>query len=467
MGIYRKEKLSEAASSNFCCRGALPPTAYALCRDLVSLLTAREEKLASLSGECRDTVLCHYSLNKMTNDCEALYASLCPKKKYNRNLVLGYHGFGNLGDDLLLEKMIEGIRAMDPEGGVTVFSHRANKTAREFSVNAVSRKDPIGMLYALFYAKVLYVGGGTLLQKETSRRSFFYYAFWIRLAKLLGKRVVFYANGFGEFSKKEERSLSRLLRGNCVVTLRDAESYALAEKLVSSMAEDKKPYLALTADSALTWQPLSKLEADSLFSAHQLPTNAPYFVLALAGQKESKHADAALLEGALVACEKGFSPIFLLMHPKVDEKRAERLSETIFCRIGQKPPIVTLSAEGALSLIAGASFLIASRFHALVFAAKAGTPLLCLSQSEKCRRFCHETGVDAALLPKNFNKEPLLYALPLLMKRDSHLIPNREAVEKLSILARSTLDRIREGLDYLSAKEKEAVTNEACQNHNT
>ena len=252
------------------------PTADALCRDLTLLLAANGETLAVLSQECRDTVLTHYSLDKMTDDCAALYFSLREKAKRPRNLILGYHGFDNLGDDLLLDKMIEGIHKIDPEGDVTVISHNAQKTAREFSVKSISRKNPIGIVWALLTCEVLYVGGGTLLQKETSRRSFCYYAFWIRLAKVLGKRVVYYANGFGEFSKREEKNVSCLLRGRCVVTLRDKGSYTLAERLVSSIPEAKKPYLALTADSALTLQPLSTLEADRLFAAHHLPTNAPF-----------------------------------------------------------------------------------------------------------------------------------------------------------------------------------------------
>jgi len=458
MGVYRKEKLSEAASSNFCCRGALPPTADALCRDLISLLTAHEDALTALSVECRDTVLCHYSLDKMTDDCEALYASLSPRTKKCRNLILGYHGFGNLGDDLLLETMIEGIRSLDPEGGVSVISHRAKKTAREFSVNAVSRKDPIGILHALLCAKVLYVGGGTLLQKETSRRSFFYYAFWIRLAKVLGKHVVFYANGFGEFSKNEERSLSSLLRGNCVVTLRDEESYALAKRLSATMPEHKKPYLALTADSALTLKPLSKQEAECLFSAHRLPTNAPYCVIALSGKNGNKRREKALIKAILVACEKGFRPIFLLMQPEADAPLAKFLSAQVFQKTGKKSPTVTLPAQGALTLIAGAAFLITSRFHALVFGAIGGIPLLCLSQSEKCRRFCHEIGIDSSVLQKNFNEEALLYALPLLIQKDLRLVPNREAVEERTLRAMTTPEKVREGLDHLSAKQKKPLS---------
>lgn len=446
LGIYTEDKLFEAASSNFCCRGAPLPTAEALCRDLSRLLTADGKTLAKLSQECRNTVLTHYSLEKMTDDCEALYLSLREKTKRHRNLILGYHGFGNLGDDLLLDKMLEDIRAIDPEGGVAVISHRAEKTAREFSVKAVSRKNPIGIVWALLSCEVLYVGGGTLLQKETSHRSFYYYAFWIRLAKLLGKRVVYYANGFGEFSKKEERSLARLLCGRSVLTLRDRESYRLAERLISSMPEEKKPYLALTADSALTLKPLTPLQADCLFATYRLPTKQPYCVVALSGKDRGKRREKALVKALLLACEKGFSLIFLLMQPALDAPLSQSLADALLSQTGKKVPIVAPSARGALSLIAGASFLITSRFHALVFGALGGTPLLCLSNSEKCRRFCHEIGCDAALLPKNFNEETLLYALATLMDEKSSFTANREAVERMSALALTTPDRIRKGL---------------------
>ena len=446
MGIYRTKSLSEAASSNFCCRGAYAPTAKALARDLTQVLTQDPNTLANLSQECRDTVLRYYSLNTMTDDCEALYCSLQEKTKKNRNVILGYHGFGNLGDDLLLEKMIEGIRAVDPAGGVSVISQNAGKTAREFSVQAVSRKNPFGIVWAIFSAKVLYVGGGTLLQKETSRRSFYYYAFWINLAKRLGKRVVYYANGLGEFSKQEEKMLARLLSGRCVVTLRDEASYLLAERLVSSIPESQKPFLALTADSALTIKPLLEREANCLFAAHRLPTKSPYCVIALSGKDRSKVPQKALVKALCLVIEKGYCPIFLLMQPNVDKPFARSLADAVFTQTGKQTPIVHLPSRGALSLIAGASFLITSRFHALVFAALGGTAFLCLSGSEKCRRFCREVGCDAALLPKDFNEETLLYALTTLIEEKSSYIANREAVEHLSTLALTTPDRIREGL---------------------
>lgn len=456
-GIYRSERLCEAAATNFCCRGGEKLNATALCRDLAFLLGREEGEPDALSYECRETVCKHYSLNKMTDDYEAFYASLRQKPKHARNLILGYHGFGNLGDELLLDSMLAGIRSIDPEGGTSVISKCAAKTAREFDVKAISRKNPVGMLYALISARVLYVGGGTLLQKETSRRSYDYYAFWITLAKMLGKRVVYYANGLGDFSKKEERSLARLFSGNCIITLRDEESFSLAERICGMMPEKKRPYVALTADSALSLEPLSKPEADCLFAAHGLKTNAPYFVLALSGQKRNKRVEKVLIQAMLVALEKGYAPIFLLMQPSVDQSLAKSLSASVFTHTGKKAPIVTLPPRGALSLVAGASFLITSRFHALVFGAMGKVPLFCLSRSEKCRRFCHETGLDSALLPKNSQEETLLYTLPFLIEKHPCYLADREAVERLSQRSQTTPEKIREGLEYLAKKQKKPL----------
>ena len=445
LGVYLSEKLAKASASNFCCRDADAPTVKALCRDILRLL-GDEAFYQKASQDCRETVLSYYSLDKMLQDYEGLYSSLCGRKTYCRNLILGYHGFDNLGDDLLLEKMIKGIHKIDPEGGVTVISQNAKATADAFMVGAVSRKNLFAMLKALFTADVLYVGGGTVLQKETSRRSFYYYAFWISLAKLMGKRVVYYANGLGEFSKREEKTMARLFKGKCVVTLRDKASYALAKRLCDEMPKRKRPYLALTQDPALTLQPLSSLEANCLFSAHRLRTDLAYFVLALSGKDRNKNRESSLKKAILLACEKGFSPILLLLQPRVDAPLAKALSEFILAKIGYKIPIVTLPARGALSLVASARFLIASRFHALLFAAMTETPFLCLSNSEKCRRFCYETQAIPSLLPRDWNEECLLYALTLLMENPCRFVSDREAVKALSALAQNTPESIRTGL---------------------
>ena len=454
LGIYRDDKFAEAASSNFCCRGAVATTATALCQDLLSLLCAEQEMLDTVASECRKTVLCHYSLDRMVQDAEALYVSFSDEKASGHNLILGYHGFGNLGDDLLLEKMIEGIQSIDAGGGISVISHNAKATACEFSVHAVSRKNLPGIFWALIKARVLYVGGGTILQKETSRRSFWYYAFWIRLAKLFGKQVVYYANGLDRVSRKEERALACLLKGKCVVTLRDAESYRQADGILQRIRDEKKPYLAQTADSALVLQPLLETEAKCLFAAHGLPTDQPYFVLALSGNLFNKKHKDMLLQAILLAMEKGFCPIFLLMQPDVDAPLAKALAEALMLRVGKKAATVTLPPQGALSLVASCAFLLTSRFHALVFGAMASTPMLCLSQSEKCRRFCEEIGVDNALLPKAYSEEELLYALASLMGEPSAYIGDRERVKQLALLAETTPEVIRKALDQLSDDPK-------------
>lgn len=452
LGIYQSEMLPKAAASNFCCRDAQMPTADLLRRDILRLLD--DESLYQKAAEdCRQTVLSHYSLNKMANDYEAFYASLKEVKDDSRNLILGYHGFDNLGDDLLLKTMIKVVRSIDAEGDVSVISHNAKATREAFSVGAIDRKNLFAALKALLHSDVLYVGGGTILQKATSRRSFWYYAFWIRLAKWLGKSVVYYANGLGEFSQEEEKALKRLLQGKCVVTLRDRESYHLAKRLCDAMPPEQRPYLALTADPAFTLLPLSPLERESLFYAYRLPTNTPYFVIALSGKEKNSRQVKALLKAIVTAMEKGFVPIFLVMQPSVDESIAKSLAKWVEHLVGMQPIVVALSARAALSLIASAHFLLTSRFHAMVFAAKAETPLLCLSGSEKCKRLCYETDHVPSLLPKDFSEETLLYALAMLLADPSRFVAKREAVQRLTAHAEALPKILEAGLQSLSAKE--------------
>ena len=453
LGIYLNEMLPKAAASNFCCRGEKAATAELLSRDILQLFDDRSlyEKAAK---DCRETVLSHYSLGKMANDYEAFYASLKEVKPYNRNLILGYHGFDNLGDDLLLENMIEVIRQIDGEGDVSVISHNAKSTKEAFAVDAVDRRNLFAVLKALLYSDVLYVGGGTVLQKATSRRSFCYYAFWIRLAKWLGKSVVYYANGLGEFSQRDEKTLIALLQGKCVVTLRDRESYDLAKRLCDVMPQEQRPYLALTADPAFTLSKLSPPKANCLFYAHGLPTSTPYFVIALSGKEKNDKRNKALLQAILMAMEKGFVPVFLVMQPSVDTPIAGSLSKTIGHLTRKQPIVVTLPAEASLSLISAAHFLLTSRFHPMVFAAKEGTPLLCLSGSEKCKRFCFETDLVPSLLPKDFSEETLLYALSMLMANPSRFTAKRETVQRLTAHAEALPTILKAGLDALQEDMK-------------
>ena len=394
LGIFQKERKEEAAETNFCCRGAPRATKAALFRDLSTLLESTAENLCALSDYARELVEKEYSLCRMADDYEAFYAAL-PKvrgKRYEKNLILGYHGFDNLGDEMLLGDMLTRLRARG-ESGFTVLSHTPKATAARYAVSAVSRHNPLSVLPALLSAKVLYVGGGTILQSETSKRSFWYYATLIRLAKFFGKTVVFWANGLSHYSPKEQLTVAKLLQGKSIVLLRDQESFCLAKTLTAPLADKDKPYMALVADGGFLQKP-----SQNRAVAARIQALSPYFVLCLHGNYIDHKTRTRLLQLILMAEKWGLRAILLTMQPSVDNEESNRLATSCFSRTKRKSAVITPSAAEAVAIVAKSACVISMRFHPLVFAASHNIPALCISESEKAKRLMRSLYCEDAIL---------------------------------------------------------------------
>lgn len=114
-------------------------------------------------------------------------------------VLLGAWGQGNLGDEAILEGMLWALR----DYPVTVLSRGP------VGPRAVLWKHPMQMLRVLGKSRVLLLGGGTLLQDQTSRRSLWFYVGVSALAKLLGSRVMVFAGGIGPLRHRTSRRLTR------------------------------------------------------------------------------------------------------------------------------------------------------------------------------------------------------------------------------------------------------------------
>lgn len=104
--------------------------------------------------------------------------------------LLGYYGFGNLGDELLLES----IASILKESGIgsdkiAVLSASPEETSNRLGLAAYNRWKLSSITELLKSSRTLLLGGGGLFQDRTSVRSCFYYWLVIRLASMYGVKV--------------------------------------------------------------------------------------------------------------------------------------------------------------------------------------------------------------------------------------------------------------------------------------
>ena len=88
-------------------------------------------------------------------------------------LLAGYYGFGNLGDEAILEMTLKQILAITKRENITVLSGNKAATQKKYDVNTIDRYSLWSIVKELRSSHVLIFGGGSLLQDVTSIRSIY------------------------------------------------------------------------------------------------------------------------------------------------------------------------------------------------------------------------------------------------------------------------------------------------------
>ncbi len=283
-----------------------------------------------------------------------------------RVLLCGYYGEHNLGDDALLEVLLDQL----PGGCVPVVTARDQEevTAR-FGVSCVDRSRLGRVAAVLADCDALVLGGGSLLQDATSFTSLLYYSALILLARSQGKPVILWGQGLGPLRRRRSRLIARAaLRLATAISWRDPDSAAIArgwgvEGLVGSdpvWAMPQGSWRGQGGPIVVCWRPLPRL-----------------------GETEWRALLTALADLA-VAAERRV--LWLPFHRRQDPGLLQQLEER-----GWLPPELAArsreeSAETprqAMDLFERSGLVVAMRLHGLIVAALAGAPCAALSYDPK------------------------------------------------------------------------------------
>ncbi len=293
-----------------------------------------------------------------------------------RILVSGYYGFGNVGDEAVLEAMVRGFQRYLPGSEMVVLSGASRLT---------------GALRELRKADVLVSGGGSLFQDATSTRSFLYYIGIVWLAKLLGKKVMIFAQGFGPLRKKWSRWLARVILDRVdLITLRDEDSLAELKEIGV-----KRPPVMVTGDPTAMLEVEDKSEGRKILGLEGIPLNKPLVgvsVRSIPRQPEVEEKLFQLLAEKLdsLAGDRGFFPVFLLFQCPEDLRQASRVMALMKEKSGAVFRICR--PDEMLSLFPHFELVVGMRLHALIFAALNKVPMLGISYDPKVEAFMKFVG---------------------------------------------------------------------------
>ncbi|MDR5709848.1 MAG: polysaccharide pyruvyl transferase CsaB [Armatimonadota bacterium] len=267
-----------------------------------------------------------------------------------RAVVLGYYGFGNMGDEAVLWAMRQHLGEVLPGLQLCVLSADPEATAALHGTESILRTDGRRVRRAMRESAVVLSGGGSLFQDATSWRSPLYYAWLHELARRERRPLVVYAQGLGPLRRGLSRWATRRAMGHAAcLTVRDAPSARLLRQLgVRGPIEVVcDPVLGLPAPDPVEGSPWIGVSL------------RPWPGVSLDPIVEA----IAKLRG-----KAGIPVRVVCFHERVDRG----LNEVLARRVGAEGLVVVHAPREAWRAFCGAGLVVAMRFHALLFAALAG-----------------------------------------------------------------------------------------------
>jgi len=294
-----------------------------------------------------------------------------------RLLLSGYYGFGNFGDEAILEVFVEQWRARRPDDVITVLSQDPEATQKTYGVAAVARMAWSALSEAIRSCDVLVSGGGGLLQSATSLRSLMYYASIIREAKRAGRKAAIFAQGIGPLNYFGREVVKRACRAVDLACVRDELSQGALQPLLPDVEV--------------------KLAADPLFLASDEIRDSASVRLRREGLVDGVRDVVAVVvrRGPLLdqmmerlasvvdrlAKHHGAQVVFVPMQPPHDAEAASnviRRCASAPVLLGGGFDLATLTA-----LLARCAGVISMRLHALILAARLGVPFVAIPYDPK------------------------------------------------------------------------------------
>ncbi len=285
--------------------------------------------------------------------------------------VSGYYGFDNFGDEAILTCIVDHLRSRG--SNVAVISNNPKKTASMMQVFSVKNFNLLAVFALLANSDVLISGGGSLLQDVTSFKSLLYYSLVIKMAQLLGKKVIIFAQGIGPLQKERSEKIVRgLLEKADLITVRDEKSLERVKNwgLKATLVND--PVFSLD---------LPKHEADSGIVGVQLrdcKTMNDILLNRLADKIVSEFPDKKI---ELYAFQKSVDLKICKMFEKMLKLRNPEIQTEILHSLSQIDFIIKISKL---------DYMIAMRFHAVLVALKAGVRTLAINYDTKVMKLAYE-----------------------------------------------------------------------------
>lgn len=326
-----------------------------------------------------------------------------------RVLVASWAGSKNLGDELILAALQRKLAGRGAE--VTAISVDPAATA-EMGVAAVGSGDVRGLWRAAGSADAVVLGGGGLLQDETSVANLPYHLSRVWLGRARGLPFAGVGLGAGPLRGSVGRRLVRATLGRAVaVSVRDEPSAAL----LRSVGVGTGGSVVVAADLALSLPVPTVEPADRLVvclrpwsgGGHWLPVSwrrrlARVPVAGIGSGGEGGAPDWFVSGMAqsldLMSASSGLAVHFVALEGDRDDAVHRAVAERMSPSSSSAVTFATPSVENVVDEVAGSRAVVALRYHAGIAAVLGGRPAVLVGYSPKVDALAGEMGGAGARL---------------------------------------------------------------------
>lgn len=309
-------------------------------------------------------------------------------------IISGYYGFGNIGDEAILESIIDAIRENKPSTEIVVLSSNPKKTSADFNVRAISRVDIIKITMELLSASLFISGGGGLMQDTTGPTSVIYYGTLLKLAQSLNVKTMIYAQGIGPINKDYNKKLTAFFfkKANAI-TVR--EIFAKNDLISYGISENK---IKVTADPVLLMKYNDKDRIRSIITQTGLNPDLPIIGISIRPWKAWYERQLKAFTSVLrqIASKYGLQILLIPFQLSSDLWLCKEADICFNTKADSNTNIKVLSfpitPKEMLGLIASMKMVVGMRLHSLIMASVGNVPSVGIAYDPKVKHFSELAG---------------------------------------------------------------------------
>ena len=349
-----------------------------------------------------------------------------------RIVISGFYGARNIGDELILRSMIDGVCRERKDIQFIVASEEPASVERLHACPAFRRSDASAMDAEISVATAAVLGGGGLWHDYTFKRSGGPLSLFIEtaislavfgklliLARIYGCPAHVFGIGVGPLRDQQAKQLLRLLGETAqTIVVRDQESKALLETIEGwQLPVRYVPDMVYSLD-------LDNPQAPSII--REISNECPIVAVNLRPwpmEKEGlEYRVARALE--LVARTHDCALVGIPMRAKHDEEILKR----VFAMINIPRPSLVLDwtehFEELFGTIQVSRALLAMRLHACLLGHRLGVPTLGITYDPKVEQHFKELGIEERALPYNATVDDFVAGLTQVLALEGKLEPH-------------------------------------------